>query len=447
MKTSKVIFTLFLLTFSMMSFTQPNDWNTAGNAIIGGEYLGNDGTNNIPVSFENHHNGTNSEFRWSTHAGTAGFGERMRMIRSGWLGLNTTAPASIFHVRSDASIASGLVSSGLQITHDLVGNNFTDGLLIGPVAGAGLIMECRMNWQENSPLSLMQNNLLRVRLTQDDWGGATNLNRILIPYSATTGGAGLGTPFSMLHIGTSPGFMQRDWMNVGTTYGSAINSDLMHVGLLEHDAGLTDAVVAWGCQWQGLTGGPDNLRFLFLTSTAAGVPASAQEGLETARITPEGNMGIGDFSNASGQGVGTADYIGATLDIDGDLRIRTVTENDELTRVLVIDENDHNRVHWIDIGDISGQCDWNVVNAGQDMPWDTVEHVSKAMLELEHQIPQLNLLLCMMKVKMLLRLCLRDHLPPGISTELSVLGLPYPIRIQQSLGFDRMRAINTIANH
>ncbi|MBV6461599.1 MAG: hypothetical protein HJHJAOHD_01729 [Flavobacteriales bacterium] len=78
------------------------------------------------------------------------------------------------------------------------------------------------------------------------------------------------------------------------------------------------------------------------------------QNIEDTRIIPQsastlpgnhGMMGIGDFSPGSGQGFGTPAYIDAKLDIDGDLRIRTVTE-DSSDLVLVIDTNDFNRVHW-----------------------------------------------------------------------------------------------------
>jgi hypothetical protein len=58
-------------------------------------------------------------------------------------------------------------------------------------------------------------------------------------------------------------------------------------------------------------------------------------------------VGIGNFST-------TTPYIGAKLDIDGDLRIRTVTQDNTLTQVLVIDPNDHNRVHWRAVSSIGG---------------------------------------------------------------------------------------------
>ncbi|NBR14617.1 MAG: T9SS C-terminal target domain-containing protein, partial [Crocinitomicaceae bacterium] len=46
---------------------------------------------------------------------------------------------------------------------------------------------------------------------------------------------------------------------------------------------------------------------------------------------------------------GVINYVDAKLDIDGDLRIRTVVKKDTLMRVLVIDTTDHNRVYYRDI--------------------------------------------------------------------------------------------------
>lgn len=116
--------------------------------------------------------------------------------------------------------------------------------------------------------------------------------------------------WSMLHLWDSlsilgtpiPPALQRPWMNVGTSYTS--NIDFMYTGLLERpDAGgaaaqlRTDAVIAWGCQ--DAPANPDNFRFIFLRPTNQTGQAASQQGLETMRITPWGNVGIGDaFSNA-----------------------------------------------------------------------------------------------------------------------------------------------------
>jgi hypothetical protein len=121
-----------------------------------------------------------------------------------------------------------------------------------------------------------------------------------------------------------------------------------------------DAVINWGDNQNNLGGaaniGPDNLRFIF-TSTiglGGGDPVSqSNDGLEVMRMIPNkattlpnsnfGMVGIGNFYSAN---TAAADIVNAKLDIDGDLRIRTVTERSDLTQVLVIDPNDKNRVHW-----------------------------------------------------------------------------------------------------
>jgi hypothetical protein len=111
--------------------------------------------------------------------------------------------------------------------------------------------------------------------------------------------------------------------------------------------------------------GPDNLRFIF-TSTTTSIPpgdsvAASLNGLEVARMEPNlastlpttnyGMMGIGDFSPA---GPNTANPVDAKLDIDGDLRIRTVTNDNNLNQVLVIDPTDKNRVHFRDAATLMG---------------------------------------------------------------------------------------------
>jgi len=76
--------------------------------------------------------------------------------------------------------------------------------------------------------------------------------------------------------------------------------------------------------------------------------------LETARMEPgtpttgapnPGMMGIGDFTTPPN----LINVVDAKLDIDGDLRIRQLTQDDTLNMVLVADPNDLNRVHWRDV--------------------------------------------------------------------------------------------------
>ena len=112
--------------------------------------------------------------------------------------------------------------------------------------------------------------------------------------------------------------------------------------------------------------GSDHLRFIFTETTTSTIPgnapATSNNGLEVARFDPKlattltapnyGMMGIGDWTTAFN--ILPVNVIDAKLDIDGDLRIRQVTQDNTLTQVLVIDPTDHNRVHWKDITPIIG---------------------------------------------------------------------------------------------
>lgn len=177
-------------------------------------------------------------------------------------------------------------------------------------------------------------------------------------------------PLSLLHLGynTAQNSLNplstdgwRPWMDIGTFTNDG--TDNMYVGLKDEGNDRRDAVINWGDnQNGGLTGasGPDNLRFIFTSTTTSVIPgdsvAASLNGLEVARMEPNlastlpttnfGMMGIGDFSPA---GPNTANPVDAKLDIDGDLRVRTVTQQDSLFRVLVIDSADLNRVHYRNI--------------------------------------------------------------------------------------------------
>jgi hypothetical protein len=93
-------------------------------------------------------------------------------------------------------------------------------------------------------------------------------------------------------------------MHVGITYGAG--GDLMYTGIIQDPANAGnqtggDAVIAWGDNQNGGLGqGPDNFRFLFIANlTSATTGPNSDQGRETMRITPRGNVGIGDsFSNA-----------------------------------------------------------------------------------------------------------------------------------------------------
>lgn len=184
-------------------------------------------------------------------------------------------------------------------------------------------------------------------------------------------------PLSLLHIGygllnsaTAPNppltYGWRPWMDVGMFVASN-QSDYVYLGM-KNELSTTlsnrqDAVLSWGDDPSG-NNGPDNLRFIFTSnSNSSQIPANSINGLEVSRMVPNlastlaapnyGMMGIGDFS-PSGPNSAVSNQVNAKLDIDGDIRIRTVTQDNSLTQVLVIDPNDKNRVHYRSIPSSTG---------------------------------------------------------------------------------------------
>lgn len=168
--------------------------------------------------------------------------------------------------------------------------------------------------------------------------------------------------FSMLHLNGERGPYQhvqedgyRPWMRTGITFTG--NGDLSYIGHRYHGEDLTDMVIGWSndATPNGVNGA-DNLVFTFLTG------ATNDFGQEVARFTPscgncpinKASFGIGDFAPNSVNGPGLAGYVGATLDVNGDARVRSVTQNNALTQVLVRNPNDQGRLHWRDASTLGG---------------------------------------------------------------------------------------------
>lgn len=200
-------------------------------------------------------------------------------------------------------------------------------------------------------------------------GLTTNLTRVAISHNPNNP---VTRPLSLLHLGYNTGLTGstptstdgwRNWMDIGTFTSNG--TDNMYVGLKNEGNDRFDAIINWGDNGGNnpLTG-PDNLRFIFTETTTSTIPgnppATSSNGLEVARFDPQlattltapnyGMMGIGDWTTA----FNIANPINAKLDIDGDLRIRQVTQNNNLTQILAIDPTDHNRVHWVDANLFTG---------------------------------------------------------------------------------------------
>ncbi len=255
-----------------------------------------------------------------------------------------------------------------QWTNLNTGSLVNDGLRIG--LNATVSHEIR-SFDNGVWLDIAQSDTVRMRFRdQPTYNGLNGnnygaVNRIMVPLRLADVNV---VPMCMMQLGTnSPGNIARPWMNVGTAYGT--NADAMYVGWMEraNATGATtqsDAVISWGCQ-RGLNNNSpfsDNFRILFLEPTGnIADSAGTVQGKEVFRIEPfSGNVGIGNFSITGTHPPGNASYMGAKLDIDGDLRIRSVLQDDTLDQVLVRDPNDLGRVRWRDAATLIGECDWNL---------------------------------------------------------------------------------------
>ena len=343
--------------------------------------------------------------------------EIMRLTPLGNVGIgprfsNANQPTSLLHVNNNDN-----QRSYLQITNQLgTGQTFNDGLHLGYDVTGATTKIAEINQKENDILWIKSNKIPRITVSHtgaitpgfnsNPGGLATDLTRV---------GVGvLYAPLSMLHIGQdliTPANTQtgwRSWMDIGTLSSTSI--DQMFVGLKDEQNGVVsgfnfDAVINWG---QNNTNGPlniapDNLRFIFTSVLGSNGKAGTANGLEIARIEPDealtmpgnpGMMGIGDFSPGSPNATTPGFELDAKLDIDGDLRIRTVVNDDNLEQVLVIDPNDQNRVRYRTIpagGGVANAFNGTSVNPGNSQvqlgQWLGVGFPFPAQLVKDTEIP------------------------------------------------------------
>ncbi|CAN5450052.1 hypothetical protein BH11BAC2_BH11BAC2_00650 [soil metagenome] len=153
-------------------------------------------------------------------------------------------------------------------------------------------------------------NNLRARIFEDNLtapDGVTlqNVGRMQISEDDATFGAFPAIPVSLLHLGhrwiTGAGG-HRTWMDVGT-YTNARN-DNMYFGLkhefdpMGHSQDLwddhMDAIISWGDN-AALPDNFNDLRFIFATPLGINGTSGTNDGLETMRLSWNGNVGIGNF--------------------------------------------------------------------------------------------------------------------------------------------------------
>lgn len=280
--------------------------------------------------------------------------EILRMTGDGNVGIgprftNAAQPRSMLHLN-----APNAADATLQLTSQNNGQLASDGLTLR-VSGAN--RDALVDQQEDASILLLTgtsagNGGERMRVTNEGTNPfllQPNLTRVGISH----GPGSMTEPRSVLHLGTNLGTSNngwRPWMDIGTL--TSATSDHLYVGLKAEPPSLgslgdrQDAVIAWGDNGNPATPpgfGPDFLRFLFTTTTTDpwNAAAASPDGLEIMRLTPEGQVGIGNWPAITPP-------IGATLDVAGDLRIRTIQQDNQLTQVLVADPADENRVHWRD---------------------------------------------------------------------------------------------------
>lgn len=328
-----------------------------------------------------------------TGEGLMGLGNTFGTNATGMSAPNYNQPQSLMHMSYDWRSGVANTPYGfMQITYRRDGANTpgtgetaNDGLRLGidnTLVNGGL--NGYLRWQENTPFIIQSDwNAVAGGVTSGERMRVTTISEPGVPQPANTldgnitrvaishrGSEPITQPRSLLHLGYNTGTPVfaiadgwRDWMDVGTFTGAG--TDNMYVGLKEEPGdpqfgNRFDAVINWGDDPAFVSSqfptGPDALRFIFtanVNNANANPEAISQNGLDVARMVPEqattmpnnnaGMVGIGDWSIANNPG---NPPINAKLDIDGDLRIRTVTQDDSLVRFLVIDPDDENRVHW-----------------------------------------------------------------------------------------------------
>ena len=185
------------------------------------------------------------------------------------------------------TVASAFVSA--QVTYD---NN--DPLFSTPPGFLG--------WnQPGADLDIRTNNDTRMKIL-DNIGDLT-INNQLVNLS---GNVAIGQdvtsgylPLSPIHIfGSAPPLNAgyRNWMQYGTAYST--DGFDMYVGPAKIGEGDLNSIISWTRSVTSSPGVPGVLRFVATDGDGSGNGKFSQDGLEVARMTDEGRMGVGTgFSN------------------------------------------------------------------------------------------------------------------------------------------------------
>lgn len=247
-------------------------------------------------------------------AAPAQFNSSMQQV--GYVGIgpvftDIAPPQSRLHMNAEENLPVYMQISNQSGT----GQAVSDGLHIGYDLTTPANMEAVINQKENDRLSLYTNNGERMRVTQigalnngipiNPGGLANNLTRVAISHNP---GNPVTRPLSLLHLGYNTGLYSltpnaedgwRSWMDIGMFVTNG--TDNTYLGLKQEPGFFgdrSDAVLSWGDNQNAsapLPAGPDNLRFIFTSTTTGGTgtpPAILQDGLEGMRMTPTNTTGV-----------------------------------------------------------------------------------------------------------------------------------------------------------
>ncbi len=238
-------------------------------------------------------------------------------------------------------------------------------------ARAGSTVPLRLSTIPSLPIEFRTANTLRMRLnetTSYTIGNAIFGLQNADGYLGLSPNASLWTapspgPFSRLHLHDGAGaplqLSYRPWMDNGITFTT--NNDHMYVGhKVEDGVDQTAAVIQWADN-DGAPAGPDVLKFLFTAGYSGGnYGISGLNGLEIARMHPQGYLGVGNWQAVGLQPTERVDLL------TGRLRIRQLPVNTAgpatLTKVLFVDDVDpvsgeFGVVKWRDLSDIIPPAD------------------------------------------------------------------------------------------
>ncbi len=207
---------------------------------------------------------------------------------------NSFTPQSLMHLYEKGN-------TWFQITNTFTGNTANDGFRTGVINGTGNV---HIMQQEFAPMQFFTSDGIhpisiceRMRIFSTTYNNNPNITRVSIN---ERGDFPFDNPVALLNLGFNPpigGGGSRDWMDVGTYY--SFQTDNMYVGLKNEEPSINDAVINWGNNPEPPLG-PDNLRFIFTAPLLSGHPGDVPDGLEVARMTSDGRMGIGPtFTNAN----------------------------------------------------------------------------------------------------------------------------------------------------